>query len=250
MAEFFGNPWVIGIGGGILSGIIVTFVSRALFSRRDNREYTQKLLSANHEVLYAIRPGVSEGLVPSQAVIEALVAATARKYGVDVTDLYTPKQIAQELMKEVMDSSFISAKSKEQYCDQLSPLITPPPVVAPSSAIRVEARRSTGVEEYRRRMVTLFSAMMGLLTAMMTLVYALSRDGLFSSLGHTDSIFGGTFVPLLLALLTTVMATLAMEVLRRRPRRSDRDTSDLGAENDDHRGDDASQQRHRADGEK
>lgn len=235
MGEFFGNPWVIGIGGGILSGLIVTFVSRALFSRRDNREYAQKLLSANHEVLYAIRPGVSEGLVPNQAVIEALVESTARKYGVDVTDLYSPKQIAQELMKEVMDSSFISAKLKEQYCSQLSPLIAPPPVVALTIGPRVEARRSAGVEEYRRRMVTLVSAMMGLLTAMMTLVYALSRDGLFSTLGRSDSLFGDALVPTFLALLTALMATVAMDVARRRPRR-DRE-SDAGSENDEHSGD-------------
>lgn len=240
MGEFFSNPWVIGIGGGVLSGIVVTFVSRALFSRRDNREYAQKLLAANHEILYAIRPGISEGLVPSQAVIEALVSATARKYAIEVTDLYTPKQIAQELTKEVMDSSFISANLKERYCRQLSPLVTPAPAVFSLGGSEVEARRSTGVEEYRRRMVTLLSGMMGLLTAMMTLTYALSRDGLFSSFGRTDSIFGGAFIPMFLALLTTLMATLAMEVLRRRPRRNDRDRPDGGSDDDGRNLDDAS----------
>jgi len=212
----FSNPWVIGIGGGILSGLIVTTVSRALFSRRDKREYTQKLLGANHEVLYAIRPGISEGLVPSKPVLEALVTATARQYGVDATDLYSPTEIAQELMKEVMDSSFISAKAKQEYCSQLSPLTTPVPSPTDSKLVGAEARRPQGVEEYRRRMVTLMSVMLGSLTAMMTLAYALSKDGLSSSISRSDGLFGGTFVPLFLALLSMLVATLALNVLRRR----------------------------------
>ena len=60
--ELFNNPWFVGIGGGILSGLIVAYISRLIFSRRDNREYAQKVSQANHEVLYAVRPGISEVL--------------------------------------------------------------------------------------------------------------------------------------------------------------------------------------------
>ncbi len=61
--EFIGFilRWAIGIGGGILSGLIVAYISRLIFSKRDNREYAQKILQANNEVLYAVRPGISEG---------------------------------------------------------------------------------------------------------------------------------------------------------------------------------------------
>jgi hypothetical protein len=156
--EILSNPWFIGIGGGILSGLIVTVISRALLSRRDDREYAQKVLGANREVVYAVRPGISEGLVPTVDVLDSLVEATSRKYGVDRKDLYRPFEIAQELMKEVMDSSFISAKTKEDYCTRLGALAKPtmplPPIEGGVTSEEQEARRPAAVEEYRSRMVS------------------------------------------------------------------------------------------------
>jgi len=93
------NPWVIGIGGGIFSGLIVTFISRLFLSRRDQREYAQKILGANREIIYAVRPGISEGIIHAVGVLDALVEATARKYGVDREDLYQPYEIAQDLSR-------------------------------------------------------------------------------------------------------------------------------------------------------
>jgi hypothetical protein len=82
------NPWVSEIVGGTLSGLSVNLFSRFLLSGRDQREYAQKLFGANREVVYAVRPGVSEGMVPTVDVLDALTEATARKYGVDRNDLY------------------------------------------------------------------------------------------------------------------------------------------------------------------
>ena len=41
--DIFSNPWIVGIGGGVLSGFIVAYISRLIFSKRDNREYAQKI---------------------------------------------------------------------------------------------------------------------------------------------------------------------------------------------------------------
>ena len=111
--DWLNNPWVIGIGGGILSGLLVTLISRVVLSRRDSDEYTQKLQSANREIVYALRPGVSEGYVPDRQVVTFLINATARKYSVDTGDLLDPAAIGEELAKEIMDSSFISASTKQ-----------------------------------------------------------------------------------------------------------------------------------------
>jgi len=90
--EWLNNPWVVGIGGSVLGGLLVTVVSRALLSRRDRREYVQRLLSANREVIYAIRPGISEEHIADRRVVELLISATARKYTVDKADLQDPTQ--------------------------------------------------------------------------------------------------------------------------------------------------------------
>ena len=44
-------------------------ISKSIFSKRDNREYAQKISQANHEVLYAVRPGISEGVIPNNGVL-------------------------------------------------------------------------------------------------------------------------------------------------------------------------------------
>ncbi len=228
--QILNNPWVIGIGGGILSGFIVTFVSRAILSRRDRREYNQKVLSANREIIYAIRPGISEGHIPDNGVAEALMKATARKYGVDSKDLYTPPEIAQELTKEVMDSSFISSKTKGEYCAKLSTLS---PVCSEDNVnelVKSDGDRSlkgsSGIEDYRSRMVTMMSMMMGILAAMMTGVLAFTKSELVdnSLSGFKDK--GAILVPMLMSLLATMIAVSMTTVFREFRKRSERDAID------------------------
>jgi hypothetical protein len=165
--DFINNPWVIGIGGGILSGILVALVSRYLFQKRDNKEYMQKVASVNREVLYALRPGISEGMIPSVKIITSLITSTARRYGVDEKDTYNPSAIADELIKEVMDSSFISSKSKNEFCESIVSIKqeVERPVAAKGPSV------SEAVADYRRRMVITISVMLGVVTTLMTFAF-------------------------------------------------------------------------------
>jgi hypothetical protein len=172
--ETLNNPWVIGIGGGLLSGLVVTLITRYLFSRRDNREYVQRIVTVNQEILYALRPGISEGIIPSADVVASLIKATASKYGVDHNDVYSSPELADVLVKEVMDTSFLSAKAKAEFCTQLTQLRPPPPEVEHIEPSRQETRSpSPQLAEYRRRMVTTMSGILGLMTAVMTLTLLL-----------------------------------------------------------------------------
>ena len=174
MWQFLNNPWTIGIGGGVLSGLFVTLITRYLFSRRENREYLQKIITANHEILYAIRPGISEGIIPSQDVIDALIAATAQKYGVDVRDLYNSSEISDVLIKEVMDSSFLSAAAKSEFCErlaQLKPKVSPKKIISEPSEL---PKRISEISDYRRKMVTMMSMMLGLVAGLMTVIVSLT----------------------------------------------------------------------------
>ncbi len=87
--NIFGNPWVIGIGGGIVSGIIVTLITRHLFSRREQKEYRQRIETANNEIIYAVRPSIAEKMLPSRSILDSLFSSTARKYAVTKSDLYS-----------------------------------------------------------------------------------------------------------------------------------------------------------------
>ena len=165
-----GSPWFIGIIGSILAGLLVTFITRYFFSRNDNREYMQKVVTANHEMLYAIRPGISEGVIPTEDVLNSLISATALKYSVDADDLYSATTFVEVLVKEVMDSSFLAASTKADFCQKLAQLR---PTLKPAQSTAEITKTLSTLSNYRHRMITMMSWVMGVMVAIMTMAFTL-----------------------------------------------------------------------------
>ncbi len=205
--DLFSNPWIVGIGGGVLSGLIVTVISRFVFSRRDDREYAQKVASVNREMTYALRPGISEGHIPNEEVLSSLINATARKYRVNRSDVFRPKQIAEELIKEILDSSFISSLTKQDYCETLAHLVTDKPAI--NEAQEQVTEKKLAESEYRARLMSAMSSILGLTAAMATMAMVFTRmlDGKGSS--SLGSIFD-VILPTGIVLMATMVAMLAM----------------------------------------
>ena len=125
MQEFFSNNWTIGIIGGIISGIIVYIITDRIFSKRENKEYIQKLKIANNELLYNIRPLIVEENKPTIEILNSIIRATARKYSVKIEDLYSKDDISDELIKEIIANPFLTSDNKLQYsnlCLEISKL--------------------------------------------------------------------------------------------------------------------------------
>ena len=209
--DFLSNPWVIGIGGGVLSGLLVTLITRYLFSKRERREYLQKVATANNEIIYAIRPAIAEKVIPSNEMLDALFSATARKYSVDRSDLYGRMSLVNELIKEVMDNTFLSSQQKMEFCDLLSTLkrdkSDAPEVKKVVEYIRVN--RESGVDT---------SVMLGMVTATMALVttfYIYFRDkDEFISEGLSG--ISTKILPMMLVMtIVPVMAVFMKDVLRK-----------------------------------
>lgn len=224
MPDWLNNPWVVGVGGGILSGLLVTLVTRFFLSRRDRRVYNQKLQSANREIVYALRPGISEGQIADRHVVESLVRATARKHSVADTDLHTPSQIVDELTKEIMDSSFISSKAKRDYCNHLEALTAVTPDGDSQSERTNEDRSRSRLEfqEYRTRMVTAMSVTLGIITAMMTMIVAFYGASI-SADGPPTPVLAAAFVSV--SLVVVSMMVLVQTLRRRVDRESQRKQS-------------------------
>lgn len=174
--EILNNAWVVGIGGGILSSLLVAIITRKIFSKRDNKEYFQKIRSANIEVLYAIRPGISEGLIPNKEIVEHLIEATARKYSVEINSMLDISEIASELIKEVMDSSFISAQIKQDFCEKLSTL---KPEVKTHETTK-SIKESYSRDKHRSQMVGIMATMAGVTTAVAAFFTSIKSDSIES----------------------------------------------------------------------
>lgn len=206
--ELFNNAWVVGIVGGILSGIIVARISKLIFSRRDNREYAQKISQANHEVLYAVRPGISEGVIPTNDVLERLIEATARKYGVDASDMHNLNDVSSELIKEVMDSSFIYASAKQEFCEKLTKIKKEEPALKKMAFEReydISAR-------YRRQMVGTISGMVAILTALSGIMITISKDTTILEPKNLAFIA----IPALVAIVISLVSVMVKELQKMR----------------------------------
>jgi hypothetical protein len=121
--DIINNNWIVTIVGGVASTFLFTVCLRYFFEKKYDKEYIHKIRLVNQEVIYTLRPGISEGVMPTIAIIRTLLKTTAEKHKVAVEDINSPRQIAEILIKEIMDSSFISAEIKSSYCGTLSHLI-------------------------------------------------------------------------------------------------------------------------------
>lgn len=206
------DPWIIGVGGGILSGILVTFVSRKFFFKKDEKEYIQKTAFANREVIHAIRPGIAESIMPDANIVEALIQSTARKHGISASDMHSKEEIAQELTKEIMDSSFISSEQKKDYCKHLIPLRS---FVDDAEEESLELRSinyTSPRREYRSQSATLMSFVFGI-SAVIISTFTI----LLSLLDYSAAVYDTYFLVIFMAMaLYAVMIALLLQIRSRR----------------------------------
>lgn len=119
MDDLIANPWIVGIGGGVISSLIVFFITKFFLSKKENKEYEQKVRLATNEVVYAVRPLVIYKAIPANDVLAALRSAIAVKYGVKVSDVIGIKQLVSILVLEILSNSFLNSNQKNEYCNLL-----------------------------------------------------------------------------------------------------------------------------------
>ncbi|AUR06989.1 hypothetical protein [Phaeobacter inhibens] len=206
MQALLENSWVTGIGGGILSGLIVFFITKWLFSDQSKREVAQKISAANREIIYAIRDGIPDGVTATKSTIVSLRLATARRWAVEPDFLLDDRGIVDELVKEVMDSSFISAKTKKQYCDELHEITR---IYGPEQPVNLSAARSEFEKRLQlsNRLLPITSLSMSIMAGMMVAGVTFVAD----ATGDTSGILSDSPIkaPLLLAVVLTSIALVA-----------------------------------------
>ncbi|UKK74872.1 hypothetical protein L6471_03990 [Segatella bryantii] len=119
MNDLISNPWIVGIGGGVISSLIVFFITKFFLSKKENKEYEQKVRLATNEVVYAVRPIVIDKAIPANDILAALRSAIAVKYGVKVSDVIGIKQLVCILVLEILSNSFLNSSQKNEYCNLL-----------------------------------------------------------------------------------------------------------------------------------
>lgn len=117
--DIFNNDWFIGIIGGIISGIIVFYITKYLLERKNKKDYIKRIAQANKAIGNYIRGYVVEIDFPSNSVIESVKNATAREYDVKVEELNSLKIICEDLIQEIIGNVYVSNENKKLYIEKL-----------------------------------------------------------------------------------------------------------------------------------
>ncbi|KAB2337634.1 hypothetical protein F7731_08545 [Cytobacillus depressus] len=115
---FFTNSWVI----SFLTGLVVYSITKIWENFRTKKNYIRAVELANKEVFNTLKLCVPEDTLPNIYSLRALHLATSKRYGVKQKDLDSLSLIIFDLIKEIMDSSFLSYNDKIQYCRKLESL--------------------------------------------------------------------------------------------------------------------------------
>jgi len=200
LGPILSNPWIVGIGASTVSGVIVWWITQKLFSARENKEYLQKVLSANSEVLYALRPLIAELTFPSIAIVESVISATSKKFGVKKESMNSPMQFFDELIKEVMDSNFIDSRKKVEYCNHLYELKKEALSTTQPKAISTDLSASDIAR--KENMFNAISMSTGIMVALTTFFFSI---GNFKGESLFANSLGNILLPVLAALIATFL---------------------------------------------
>lgn len=207
MTEILNNPWVTGIGGGIISSLIVFFVTRYAFSRKEKKEYNQKLETANNEILYSIRPLIIEKKIPSSDIFQSIRLATSKKYGVNPEDLYSEFSISNDLINEIMNNSFLSSDQKLELSELLNTMKTPKTSVDKSKEIEiVYVKEKDGLSS---KYNSILLAMVSFATVL-AMTLTITQKGLF----ETEELLKDKFSILITATIIPLMAMTLLYVIK------------------------------------
>ena len=118
--EIFQNVWFVGISTGIISGVLVFFLTKWIMDKRGKVEYFKQVNSANRSVIEALKPYIADKGLPDIKIFEALIASTARAFCIDGKDMFSVRIYCEELIREIISDVYVSNEKKQEYTYSLA----------------------------------------------------------------------------------------------------------------------------------
>ncbi|GED73135.1 hypothetical protein BRE01_68370 [Brevibacillus reuszeri] len=113
--NFINSSWVT----SIITGFLVFYVTDLYKRIKGKKSYFQQVSLANKEIFNSIKYSIPEDNLPSIQILKAIHIATAKRYNVKFEDVDSLHAIIDYLIKEIMDSNFLSHENKLDYCQRL-----------------------------------------------------------------------------------------------------------------------------------
>ena len=231
LAKIFSNAWVVGIVGGIISGIIVYFITKWIFQRKDNSKYLELINNANMDIIRSLKPYIAEKGLPEKEIIDAIILSTARKYKVKSEELYSIRIVCEELIREIVENVYVSSDKKEEYTKHLKDYLHNLNVERDKSLliteIEKEIKNSANISkiEYKKKLVSTLSVMISMMAAILTMFTTLLTDS-FSFTSHLTNEMEIILIVTVVTISTLSLSMVLMMLLKFRDKVKDREKDD------------------------
>lgn len=214
--DIISNSWVVGIVSSIISGALVWFLTDLIFSKRKNKERSQKIIAANNEILYSIRLLIVEQQTPSKQIIEALIKATARKYQIKYEDIYSLSVLRDDLIKDILDNSFLPIDQKNLLCSKVEQIQKDDVIYN-----NIQKGVSYYIDRSDRVSYSYVSKLLALIAVSTTIAFSFSfanlKPLLVSGVSKSiESILYGVTVPVFIAIIATSLLQIKRMIENRK----------------------------------
>lgn len=115
MKDIITNNWFIGITSSIISTLLY-YIFTSVIAKMLKKENIAK---ANNEILTVLKPYIIDIGFPEIEIVSSLIEATARKYKIQSSQMYTIENLCDVLIKEITESIYITSEKKNEYNKQL-----------------------------------------------------------------------------------------------------------------------------------
>lgn len=172
--EITKNVWFVGIVTGIISGVLVFFITNWIMKKKGKEDYLKQVGSANQNVILALKPYISERGLPDVEIFKALIDSVARNYSIEAHDMYTVSEFCEELIREIISDIYVSSDKKKEYTDSL--IAYKKNIDKSGSLEKIEGKRNMvdSSAKFRKRTTAYMSLMISIMTMVLTIVIALS----------------------------------------------------------------------------
>ncbi len=116
---FISNQWVVGIASGIISGILVYFITSYIFERKKSREHSSKIAVANSAVLDILRPHIANSGLPNDNTLDAIINSVSRHYAIPKSEMNKMEMFYEDLIYELIGNLYIPNDVKMQNIEKL-----------------------------------------------------------------------------------------------------------------------------------
>lgn len=174
---FLKSIWNSEITAGIISGLIVFFVTKFIAKKAGKKEYNQQVKNANSCVINALKPYIADCGLPKKEVFKAIIDSTARKFGVSTEDMFSAEIFCEELIQEIITDVYVPSDKKEDYTKELSEYIDNLRQEKATSIV-VEWHPTQGIfyDRMKEKFVLLLAMTMGLLCAILSILMPMTTD--------------------------------------------------------------------------